>query len=187
MDSLVVRTVVYVDPETVYDFLVDFEGYAGYSDHLESVTRDGDGGVGTVYEITVGWWRLEHTVHSEVTAVEPPGRIDWRLQGHIGAHGAWLVRRLDDPESHETVPAGDRAAADGPATLVSLVVHYDPGSVDGGHFDLPRFVSLDFLVDRVEPVVREEAERVVERIVADLEGEQRSVSLHVDTASNPLE
>ncbi len=179
MDSVVVSTVVYVEPREVYEFLVDFEGYAGYSEYLESVRRDGDGAEGTVYEITVGWWRLEHTVRSEVTAVDPPSRIDWRLLGSIGARGSWRIRSLDGDETEASNL--EAAPADGPATLVSLVVRYDPDTVDGSGIDLPAFVSLDFLVDRVEPLVREEAERVVERIVADLEGQRRDVSLHVGT------
>jgi hypothetical protein len=45
--------------------------------------------------------------------------------------------------------------------------------------DLPRFVSLDWVVGKVKPILVEEAERVVERIVADVEGRRREVELVV--------
>lgn len=180
MESLAVSTDVFVPPERVYEFLVDFPGYARYSEYLDRVERDGDGAPGTVYHITVAWWRLSHTVRSEVTDVDPPSRIDWRLLGPIAAAGAW--------EIDERAPADVVAPVSPPADLeaaarVSLVVRYDPSTLDGGHLDLPAFLSLDGLVDRLAPLVEDEARATVERIVADLEGEQRPVELAVETGS----
>ena len=63
---------------------------------------------------------------------------------------------------------------------MTLVVEYAPDSADEGLLDLPRFVSLGWVVDRVTPKVRAEAERVVRRIVADLEGERREVEVEIE-------
>ena len=65
---------------------------------------------------------------------------------------------------------------------MTLVVEYAPDSADEGLLDLPRFVSLGWVVDRVTPKVRAEAERVVRRIVADLEGERREVEVEIETS-----
>ena len=65
---------------------------------------------------------------------------------------------------------------------MTLVVEYAPDSADEGLLDLPRFVSLGWVVDRVTPKVRAEAERVVRRIVADLEGERRPVEVEIETS-----
>ena len=65
---------------------------------------------------------------------------------------------------------------------MTFVVEYAPDSADEGLLDLPRFVSLGWVVDRVTPKVRAEAERVVRRIVADLEGEWREVEVEIETS-----
>ncbi|WP_336037154.1 type II toxin-antitoxin system RatA family toxin [Halobacterium yunchengense] len=161
MNTVEVRTDVRVPPAEAYAFLLDFQGYAEYSEYLQSVRRDGDGGPGTTYELTFAWWKLSHTVRSRVTATEEPHRIDWELVGGIDAHGSWLVEEAES------------------GCAVSLVVTYDAGSARGT-LDLPAFVSLDWVVDRVVDLVVEEGERVVERVVADLEGERRPVDLAVE-------
>lgn len=181
MDRLEVSTDVFVAPARVYEFLVDFPGYAQYSEYLESVEQRGDGDVGTVYDITASWWRLTHTVSSEVTDVEPPERIDWRLQGPIDASGAWLVDARDPAETAAPVAPPDDVDV---ASRVALVVEYDPSTVSAGRFDLPALISLDAVVDRVVPLVEDEARRTVERIVADLEGEHRRVDLRVETGAD---
>jgi len=63
---------------------------------------------------------------------------------------------------------------------VSLVVTYDPDSASGV-VDLPALVSLDWVADRAVGVVEKEGRRVVERVVADIEGERRPVELTVET------
>lgn len=173
MDELAVSTVVYVPAEEVYDFLVDFPRYAEYSEHLSRVVRSGgDGGPGTRYGLRWKWWKLTYTMRSQVTEVEPPSRIDWRITKDLNASGRWLVEELD------TLPddAPDDATV---ASRVSLEVEFDPNSANKGALNLPRFVNFGWVLNRVKPLVLPEAERVVERIVADLEGESRPVELTI--------
>lgn len=162
MNTVEVSTDVRVPPEDAYSFLADFPGYADYSAYLESVRQDGDGGPGTTYELTFAWWKLSQTIRSRVTATDAPHRIDWEVEGRLDAHGRWEIEETQD---------GSR---------VTLVVTYDPGSARGV-VDPPPLVSLDWVVERVAGLVVQEGERVVERVVADLEGERRSVDLDVET------
>jgi len=167
---LEVSTVVHVPPDRLFERLVDFEGYPAYSTHLDAVERDGDGRAGTVYAITASWWRLSRTVRSEVTAVDPPSRIDWRLLGPIEAAGAWTV------ESTE-------AAHPDPSSRLELVVEYEPSTL--GAVDLPLGVTGDWLTERLVPVVEREARQVCTQLVAELEGERREVDLEVRLADQP--
>jgi uncharacterized protein YndB with AHSA1/START domain len=172
VDTLEVTTVVYLPREEVFDFLVDFPGYARYSKHLKNVVQDGDGGPGTRYALRFAWWKLTYTARSEVTAVERPERIEFRILRDLDATGHWAVEPADVP-------------ADAPpdvetASRVRFAVEYDPTSVSAGSVDLPAFVNLSWVIDRVRPVVVREAERVVERVVADLEGRERPVELTVE-------
>jgi len=167
VDSVEVSTVVYLPPETVYDFLLDFPRYARYSEHLRTVRQHGDGTPGTEYELEFAWWKLTYTARSRVTDTDAPRRIDWRVIKDIDAVGRWLVDPVDDADDEET--------------RVTLVVEYVPGSADDDAVELPRFVSLDWVIEKVKPKIRAEAERVVRRIVADLEGEPRDVSLEIET------
>lgn len=169
MQGLDVSTVVHCPPEPVYEFLVDFPRYGDYSAYLEEITREGDGGPGTAYDITVSWWQLRHTVRSEVTAVEPPERIEWRVTDLVDARGAWDLTPVPD-----RAPPGAECA-----TAVTLSVRYDPDSVGTESLDLPGFLPLEAVVDRVGPAVAAEAEATVERVVADLEGAPRDVALEV--------
>ena len=165
MDTVEVSTVVYLPPEEVYEFLLDFPRYARYSEHLTRVRQFGDGTPGTEYALEFAWWKLTYTARSRVVETEAPRRIDWRVVKDIDAVGHWRVDPVDDEE-----------------TEVSLVVEYAPDSADDEALDLPRFVSLDWVVQKVKPKVRTEAERVVRRIVADLEGQPRDVSLEIETS-----
>jgi uncharacterized membrane protein len=164
-----VSTLVYLRPEEIYDFLVDFPRYANYSKYLDSVAQDGDGTAGTRYALTFAWWKLSYTARSEVTDLDPPTRIDWRLTKDIDASGYWLV----EPEP-ESAPAGEETAS-----RVRIRIDFSPQSADDGVVNLPRFVSLDWVISKVKPKIKAEAERVVERIVADLEGTRRDVTLEV--------
>ena len=176
MDTVEVSTVVYLPPEEVYEFLVDFPRYANYSKYLQEVTQDGDGGAGTRYDLTFAWWKLSYTARSEVTALDPPDRIDWQLVKDLDAKGCWSVAA--DPES---------APDDEPhASRVALRIEFAPGSADEGAVDLPAFVSLDWVISKVQPKIVAEAERVVERIVADLEGEPRDVTLAVHSVPDSV-
>jgi uncharacterized membrane protein len=165
VDTVEVSTDIYLPPEEVYEFLLDFQGYAQYSEHLTAVRQHGDGTAGTAYELDFAWWKLSYTARSRVTDVDPPDRIDWRVVKDITAVGRWAVDRVDE----ET-------------TRVTLAVEYAPDSVDPDAIDLPRFVSLGWLVETVKPKIRAEAERVVRRIVADLEGDRRPVDVEIETA-----
>jgi uncharacterized membrane protein len=162
VDTIEVSTDVRVPPEEAYAFLLDFRGYARYSEHIASVRQHGDGSPGTEYDIEFSWWRLSHTVRSRVTGAEQPHEIRWEVVDGLRAEGRWEVGETE---------SGSR---------VTLVVTYDPDSASGV-VDLPALVSLDWVVDRVVGVVEKEGERTVERVVADLEGELRPVELVVET------
>jgi ribosome-associated toxin RatA of RatAB toxin-antitoxin module len=172
VDRIHVSTTVCLPPEEVYDFLVDVPRYARYSEYLTDVDAEGDGTPGTQYRLRFAWWKLSYTAHTEVTDADPPTRLDWRVVTDLDARGNWRVDPLD------SVPAGLPADASA-ACRVHLEVTFDPDSVGGGILDLPRFVSLDWVIGKVKPVLVEEAERVVERIVSDLEGRRREVDLVV--------
>lgn len=170
MDTIEVSTVVYRPKVDVYEFLVDFPGYAVLSEHLRDVRQDGDGSAGTNYRLHFAWWRLSYTAHSVVTDLDPPERIDWELTKGLDAHGSWVLESEDPPE--------DRDAA----TRIRFVVHYDPHSAGKGTIDLPRFVSLNWVIEKAKPIIRKEAERIVEQLVAELEGKSRAVELDIHTS-----
>ncbi|MEF8775938.1 MAG: SRPBCC family protein [Haloarculaceae archaeon] len=175
MIAIDVGTLVHLPPEPVYEFLVDFPQYGDYSEYLEEVDRQGDGLAGTNYDITVSWWRLRQTVRSEVTWMNQPEQIGWEVTDPVDAHGAW---RLD--------PAPDRAPpAAETATAVTLEVRYDPESVGEVALDLPPFVSVESVLNRVRPILEREAEAVVERVVEDLEGSPRPVDLEIRRPTSP--
>lgn len=172
VDELVVRTEVYAPPEEVYDLLEDFERYDQYSEYLRQVRRvDGDGAAGTRYGLEFAWWKLTYTAESEVTAVDPPTCIDWRITRDIDAHGQWRVEPLD----------GDEEASE-----VVFEVNFDPGSANSTAIDLPLMVSFDWVLAKAIPLFQTEAERIVERAVADLEGRERDVDLDVTVDSDHL-
>lgn len=164
MDTVEVSTVVYLPPEEVYEFLLDFPGYARYSEYLTGVRQHGDGDPGTEYELDFAWWKLTYTARSRVIDVEPPNRIDWRIIKDIDAVGHWLVEPTEE------------------GTAVTLRVKYHPDSAEDDALSLPRFVSMDWVIEKVKPKVKSEAERVVRRIVRDLEGQNRDVVLEIETA-----
>lgn len=176
MDEVEVSTVVYLPPAEVYEFLLDFPRYANYSEYLTDVRSDGDGSPGTRYALRFAWWKLSYTAHSEVVEVDPPNRIDWRLVKDIDARGYWRVEQAPDdaPEGVEM------------ASRVTLRVEFNPDSASSGAVDLPRFVSLSWVIEKVKPKIQSEAERVVERIVADLEGESRDVDLTIHTTPDSV-
>lgn len=170
MQTIAVSTVVRRPPSAVFDFLLDFPGYAKYSKHLQSVTRYGEGGAGTEYDLRFTWWKLSYTARTRVTSVDPPHVIHWEVIRDLNAHGRWVVESARDEVPDDT-PGGSR---------VHLIVSYDPGSVSGRHFNVPAFVPLEFVVQRAIDLIVEEGERVVERMVADIEGTHRPVELDVD-------
>ena len=194
MDELVVCTEVYADPETVYDFLVDFPQYARYSAYLEEVqTLSGDGGPGTRYALTFSWWKLTYTAHSRVTDVEPPATIDWTITKDIDAGGRWRVTpmaedgaALDGHETGANTAAQDDDDSNVATCRVALEVEFDPSSASPAALDVPRLVSFEWVLKKAIPLIKSEAERVVERAVRDLEGSSRSVKLDVYVDSDRL-
>ena len=178
VDTIVVGTVIYEDPETVYDVLLDFPRYAKYSEYLTDVdTLRGDGGVGTRYGLNFAWWKLTYTAHSEVVGTDPPSKIDWRVIKDLNANGHWRV------DERETLPADapDDVTA---ACDVSLRIDFDPGSADSSAVNLPTLVSWSWVLKKVIPLIKDEAERVVQRAVADVEGRRRQnveFSVQVDS------
>ena len=176
MDELVVRTEVYADPEVVYEFLLDFPRYANYSEYLREVrTVTGDGGPGTRYALTFAWWKISYTARSEETGVDPPERIDWTITKDIDAGGCWRVTPTASDEDGEAEEADDEGAP----CEVALEVEFDPGSASPDALDLPRLVSFDWVLKKAIPLIRVEAERVVDRAVHDLDGSTRDVELDV--------
>ncbi|MFB6299498.1 MAG: SRPBCC family protein [Halobacteriales archaeon] len=171
MDELAVSTTVYLPPEEIFDFLVDFPRYTNYSKYLKRVDQSGDGGPGTDYRLRFEWWKVSYTAHSRVTAIEAPTRIDFELVRGITAEGTWILEHTP-----EAAPDGEPDA-----TRVTLQVRYRPETVTGDAVDLPRLVSLSWVIERVKPLLQREAERVVERIVADIEGRPRDVDLTIET------
>ena len=189
MDEIRVSAVVYVSQEEAFEFLLDFPGYAQYSQYLETVeTHEGDGGPGTRYGLTFSWWQLSYTAHSKVTDVDPPDRIDWRLVKDIDAYGYWHVDplELDPGETLKTDAAAVSGNPDGEACEVTFQVFFDPDSARAGVFDLPELVSFDWVLSKVLPRIKREAERIVSRAVADLEGKPRAVELDVHVDSQRL-
>lgn len=172
VDTIEVSTVVARQPRVVFAFLRDFTGYADYSKYLREVAIDGDGGVGTDYRLRFGWWRLTYDAFTRVTDLDEPKTLDWVVTEDIDARGRWVVEPADGDESVQF--------DGGEGSRVSLVVEYDPASVSSGIVDLPALVSMDWVVGVVVDLIEEEGQRVVSRVVADLEGEARDVELTVE-------
>lgn len=168
-EVLEATTTIHAPRDDVYAFLRDVEGYGEYSEYVRGITRHGDGGEGTEYDVTFAWWRLSYTARARVTELDPPERIAWGLTGDLDAHGSWRLdpADVDDPDVDC-------------ATRVALVVRYDPDSADDA-VSLPSLVPMSTVVEKARPVVEREAERVLARVVADLEGRPRQASLAVRT------
>lgn len=164
MQTIEVSTTVERPPEVVFPFLKDFTRYADYSKHLRGVGVDGDGGAGTRYRLRFGWWKLTYDAYTRVTEVDAPSVLEWEVTRDLDAAGRWTVEPIDD---------GDGSA-------VSLIVTYDPSSVSSGMLDIPALVPLDWVVEKAIGLIESEGRRVVRRVVADLEGEERPVDLTVD-------
>lgn len=177
MERLVVDTVVYRPVEEVFAFLREFPGYANYSKYLERVEElDAEAGEQARYALRFAWWKLTYTARSAVTDVDDDERIEWHILGDFDAGGRWLVADRDLPDD-----APEWAET---ATAVRFEVEYAPETVHSGLVDLPRLVSLDWVLDKAKPLVEREARTIVERAAADLEGRTRSVDLTVRTGDD---
>lgn len=169
MDRILLSTLAYRSPEEVFPYVRSFTDYPRYTDHLKEVRVNGNGDVGSIYDLRLAWWKLSYTARSKVTEIQPPDRIDWELVHDLDAHGHWRVAA--EPES-----APDEKAT---ASRVFFQVNYDSSSASPDAVELPSFTSLDWVVEKVTPKIKAEAEQVVRRIVYDLEGEPRDVTLTV--------
>ncbi|MFB6137463.1 MAG: type II toxin-antitoxin system RatA family toxin [Halobacteriaceae archaeon] len=178
MQRLVARTTVRAAPETAFPVLRAVEEYPRYAEHLDSVEvaddpiDRGDGPRDEApagYELRFAWWVLSYAVTTRVTAVDPPRHIAWTVTDGPDANGWWALSSLDDD-----TPDGTDAA-----TGVTLVVEYDPASVGADALDLPALVDPGPVLARAEGLLHAEGERVVERVVAAVEGEPRDVDLAV--------
>jgi len=175
-----VDTVVYRPADEVYEFLREFPGYANYSEYLASVdVLDAGSGEHARYALRFAWWKLEYTARSAVTELDENERIEWTLLGDFDAGGRWLVAEVDTPDD-----APDWAET---ATAVRFEVEYAPETAHSGLVDLPRLVSLDWVIEKVKPLIEREARTVVERAAADLEGRHRSVELTVEMGADAAE
>ncbi|THE62980.1 SRPBCC family protein [Salinadaptatus halalkaliphilus] len=169
MDRILLSTVAYRSPEEVFPYVRSFTDYPRYATHLKDVRVDGDGGVGSVYDLQLAWWKLSYTARSRVVDISAPDSLEWQLVNDLDARGEWRV----EPEPDAAPPDWETASR------IYFEAVYDPHSADADAISLPRFVSIDRIVDKVRPRLLEEAERVVERLVADIEGDHRSVNLRV--------
>ncbi|MFP8954466.1 SRPBCC family protein [Natrialbaceae archaeon A-arb3/5] len=169
MDRILLSTVAYRPPEEVFPYVRSFTDYPRYTDHLKEVRVNGDGGVGSVYGLRLAWWKLSYTANSKVTEIAAPESLEWRLVSDVDARGEWRV----EPEPDAT-PADAEAAS-----RIYFEAEYDPYSADADAISLPRFVSIDWVVQKVKPRLLSEAETVVERLVEDIEGQHREVELTI--------
>lgn len=172
MDRILLSTLVYRDPEPIFETVRSFTNYPSYTSVLDSVSAAGDGGAGTTYDLHFSWWKLSYTARSEVTEIERPSRLAWRLRSDVDAAGEWRIK--PEPAS---APADEATAS-----RLFFDVAYDPHSADPEALSLPRFVSLDRVIGRVRPRLLEEGEEIVQRIVADIEGAARPIDLIVHEA-----
>ncbi|QRV16162.1 SRPBCC family protein [Haloterrigena salifodinae] len=169
MDRILLSTLAYRPPEAVFPYVRSFTDYPRYTEHLKEVRVHGDGGIGSIYDLKLAWWKLSYTASSEVVAIDAPSSLEWRLVNDLDARGEWRV----EPEP-ESAPDGEETAS-----RIYFEAVYDPHSADENTLSLPRFVSLDWVVKKVEPKLLGEAREVVKRLVADIEGRPRDVELMV--------
>ncbi|ELY88703.1 hypothetical protein C483_15232 [Natrialba hulunbeirensis JCM 10989] len=169
MDRILLSTVAYRPPEEVFPYVRSFTDYPRYTEHLTDVRKHGNGGVGTVYDLRLSWWKLSYTARSKVTGIEAPESLEWHLQNHLDARGEWRVEA--EPSA---APPGEETAS-----RIYFEAVYDPHSADPSAISLPRFVSLDWVIGKVKPRLLDEAKDVVRRLVADIEGEPREVELTI--------
>ncbi|SER66995.1 SRPBCC family protein [Natrinema salaciae] len=169
MDRILLSTLAYRSPEEVFPYVRSFTDYPRYTDHLKAVHVNGNGGIGSVYDLELAWWKLSYTARSRVTDITPPESLAWQLVNDLDARGEWRVQ----PEPESAPPDEETASR------IYFEARYDPHSADENAISLPRFVSLDWVVSKVEPKLLGEARTVVERLVSDIEGRPRDVELTV--------
>lgn len=173
MDEVEISTIVHVSPEVVYEFLIDFEGYAKYSDYVNTVHAKGDGEVGTQYGIEFGWWKISYTSWSKVTNMVDQEAIEWEITKDMDAGGGWYIDGIDVDECDDVPDDVNEASR------VTVNAEFDLSSTGPEALNLPMLVSFDWVIDKVKPVIFEEASIVLKRVVEDIEGERREPKLFV--------
>jgi hypothetical protein len=177
VDAIEASTELYAPQRRVYEFIQGYEGASEYSPHLEGVEQQGDGGPGTVYDITLSWWKLSWTSRSRVTAADPDERIAWRTTEDVRAKGYWTMDELGASD----LPDGRNVG-----TRLGLRIEFDPTSIRG--HSVTRVLPLGRLLERVRPVVVRECLALLEGVATELEGEPREVdyTVHRMPTSLPL-
>ena len=174
MRAIEVEADVAVEPEVAYEYLLDFTNYAEFCRYVSEVVveanhadteRNAPAGPGSRYRIRFGWWRLSVTLRAEISRVDRPRTIEWRILSDVDAHGRWEV---------EPIEPGDRSH-------LRFFATYDSVALSRSNLDLPRFVPMATVIERLMPLMKEAGRDVFEQIVWDLEGSKRSVEVSVRT------
>ncbi|WP_435362096.1 SRPBCC family protein [Haloarchaeobius sp. DFWS5] len=186
MDVIELSTVVFVSRERAFDFLLDFTNHEQYSEYVADVTRHGDGDVGTQFDITLQWWKLDYTLSPRVVALDRPNRIDWDVPRDVRAEGFWAVEDASEHDHEGQDGCDEDANRDGPVSRVRLRIEFDRDASRFGRLRLPPLVSTDWVLKRVKPIAKREAQTVFERAIADLEGEPRRVDLDLHVRPRTL-
>lgn len=139
-------------PVVVFPVLRDFEGYPAYSTYLKGVNQVSENGQQPTYALQFAWWRLSYETRTRVLDLDPPHVIEWEVTSELDASGQWTVAEPAEGQSRLT-----------------LRIEYDASSLTGGGVSLPFGVSLEWVREKVEPMIRREADRVLERIATELE------------------
>lgn len=176
MKTIEVTAEAAVEPVAAYEYLLDFTNYADFCRYVDRVTVetdenvfDGDqqqAGPGTKYRIRLGWWRLSVNLRAEISQVDRPEAIKWQVLSDVDAHGRWEVQPSDSNEEH---------------SQIRFIASYDAAALSRSTFDLPPFVPMARVIDRLMPLMKESGRNVFEQIVWDLEGSQRPVEVTVRT------
>jgi hypothetical protein len=174
VETVEASTLVYLSPEEIYDYLSDLRQFEDSSKYVTDINREGDDPL-SLYEITVSWWKIGYTARVEITDVDPPNRIDWKLVKSVDAHGYFEIEHV--PEE----------APEGRPDACRVVVHgeFDPDTVTAEALDLPKLIPVSRIIDKVAPKAEPAARIIGGRIVSDMEGEKRSIELTVHERPDP--
>lgn len=174
METVEASTLVYLSPEEIYENLADLRQFEDYSKYVTDISREGDDQL-SEYEITVSLWKIGYTARMEITDVEPPSRIDWKLVKSIDAHGYFEIEHVPE-EAPEGKPDACRVTCHG---------EFDPDTVTAEALDLPKLIPVSKIIDKFGSKVEPAARIIIGRIISDMEGEERSVELTVHERPNP--
>ncbi len=166
MEQFEASTLVHLPAEEVYDAMYEYTGYPEHVPYLEDVVLSGRER-GTRISLELSWWRIAYRLRGRVTDCEPDRRIEWRLTRDIDGHGHWAIE-----------PAPDEAPEGGSASTLRLSVTFDPESLKSA-LRLPGFVSLSWVMGRMERRIASDGGDILEDILADVEGNRRPVEYEV--------